>query len=185
MGDSEELEHLIRGCARNDRASQEELYKQLYVPLFCHCRRYFQHDHEAIESVNDGMLKVFEKIGAYRPEKGKFFNWVYTIVRNTALDKFRSSVSIPRPADPGEIAEAVVVEEPGSNPGIWLEDKDVYVLLDRLGPASRVIFGLFYIEGYSIREIADELAISGGTVKWHLSDSRKKLRSVLEKYFND
>jgi RNA polymerase sigma factor (sigma-70 family) len=185
MGDSAALDDLIDGCVRNERASQEKMYKELYVPLFCHCRRYFQNDHEAIESVNDGMLKVFERIGDYQPEKGKFFNWVYTIVRNTALDKIRSLVSIPRPTDPGDIAEELVVEEAGSNPGAWLEDKDVYVLLDRLGPASRVIFGLYYIEGYSIREIAEELAISAGTVKWHLSDSRKRLRGVLEKHFND
>ena len=91
----EELQQVIQGCVRNERASQERLYKEYYVPLFCLCRRFFQNDHEAIESVNDGMMKVFSGIGSYRAEKGKFFNWVYTIVRNTALDKLRAGVILP------------------------------------------------------------------------------------------
>jgi RNA polymerase sigma-70 factor (ECF subfamily) len=66
-----------------------------------------------------------------------------------------------------------------------LEGKDLYLLLDRLSPATRVICGLFYLEGYSIKDIAEQLTISGGTVKWHLSESRKKLRSILERHFNE
>ena len=181
----EDLQQIIRGCARNDRISQEKLYKQFYVPLFCLCRRFFQNEHEAIESVNDGMLKVFEHIGTYRAEKGKFFNWVYTIVRNTALDKFRASAATAMRAEAYEMAEALPETDINNNPLISLEGKDVYALLDRLSPATRVICGLFYIEGYPIKDIADQLTISTGTVKWHLSESRKKLRSILERHINE
>jgi len=156
------------------------LYREFYVPLFCMCRRYFQNDHEAVESVNDGMLKVFQHIGTYQAEKGKFFNWVYTIVRNTALDKFRASAAAAFRSESGDITEA----DTGTNPLIALEGKDLYRLLDRLSPATRVICGLFYLEGYSVNDIADQLSISGGTVKWHLSESRKKLKSILERHFS-
>ncbi|MBS1661444.1 MAG: sigma-70 family RNA polymerase sigma factor [Bacteroidetes bacterium] len=179
----EDLDQIIRGCLRNDRKSQEKLYKQFYVPLFCLCRRFFQNDHEAIESVNDGMMKVFERIGMYNAEKGKFFNWVYTIVRNTALDKFRSSTVLR--AESYEVAETIAETDLHANPLVSLEGKDLYILLDRLSPATRVICGLFYIEGYTIKDIAEQLAISSGTVKWHLSESRKKLKSILERHFND
>ena len=181
----EDLQQIIRGCARNDRTSQEKLYKQFYVPLFCLCRRFFQNDHEAIESVNDGMLKVFEHIGSYRPEKGKFFNWVYTIVRNTALDKFRSSAAGLLRSESYEMAESIPETDINNNPLVMLEGKDLYLLLDRLSPATRVICGLFYLEGYSIKDIAEQLTISSGTVKWHLSESRKKLRSILQRHFNE
>lgn len=179
----EDLEQIIRGCVRNDRRSQEKLYKQFYVPLFCLCRRFFQNEHEAIESVNDGMMKVFERIDMYNAEKGKFFNWVYTIVRNTALDKFRSSTALR--AESYEVEEVAAETDLSTNPLVSLEGKDLYILLDRLSPATRVICGLFYIEGYAIKDIAEQLAISGGTVKWHLSESRKKLKSILERHYND
>ena len=162
--------------------SQEKLYRQFYVPLFCLCRRFFENDHEAIESVNDGMLKVFQHIGTYQAEKGKFFNWVYTIVRNVALDKFRASTTVA--LAPYETAELIPETDVNTNPLTSLEGKDLYRLLDRLSPATRVICGLFYLEGYSIKDIADRLSISGGTVKWHLSESRKKLKLILERHFS-
>lgn len=181
----EEFDPLIRGCLRNDRKSQEGLYRKLYVPLFLACRRLFSHDHEAIESVNDGMLKVFENISSFQPEKGKFFNWVYTIVRNAALDKIRSAVMQNTRTDAltatGDTAEA----DESYNPLSSLEEKDLYMLLDRLPPATRAISTLFYVEGYSVREIATRLAIQTGTVKWHLSDGRKKLKPIAERLLNE
>lgn len=172
---------VIEGCIRNDRRSQEKLYKQFFPALFCLGKRFFQHDHEAIEAVNDGMLKVYKNISSYRADKGIFFNWVYTIVRNTALDKLKISVPIPRRS---EDLSAIAEPGAGDNPLLALEAKDVYNLLDHLPPATRAVCSLFYLEGYSIKDIADQLQISPGTAKWHLSESRKRLKEVFEKHFN-
>ena len=179
----EDLEQIIAGCIRNDRKSQEKLYRQFYVPLYCLCRRFFHNQHEAVESVNDGMMKVFERIDTYRPERGRFFNWVYTIVRHTALDKLRASLAWTIRTD---LLDAVDMEiDSGDNPLRSIEEKDIYRLLDGLTPATRVIFDLFYIENYSIRDVAEELSISAGTVKWHLSDGRRRLKSLMEQHFNE
>jgi RNA polymerase sigma-70 factor (ECF subfamily) len=183
--DLEELHKIIQGCSRNDRSCQEKLYKLYYVPLFCLCRRFFRNDHEAIESVNDGMMKVFSSMDSYRPDKGKFFNWVYTIVRNTALDKFRSAVSIPSRPDLNGLADTVPDTDNRGNPILAMEEKDIFILLDELSSATRVVCNLFYIEGYSIKDISEQLKISAGTVKWHLSESRRKLRSIFERHFNE
>jgi RNA polymerase sigma factor (sigma-70 family) len=129
------------------------------------------------------MMKVFERIGSYRPERGRFFNWVYTIVRHAALDKLRASVAATSQTD--VLDEAGPEIDSGENPFRSMEEKDIYRLLDRLTPATRVIFDLFYIENYTIRDIAEELSIAAGTVKWHLSDGRRKLKSLLEQHFNE
>ncbi len=181
MAETEDLQQIILGCGRNDRASQEKLYKQFYAPLFCLCRRFFPNTDDAVEALNDGMLKVFEKIGSYQEGKGRFFTWVYTIVRNTAIDKFRKDISVPA-TDPAGLEETLIEESTYGNPAKGLEELDLVVLFEGLSPASRVISTLFYLEGYKIREIAETLGISAGTVKWHLSESRKKLKSIFDKY---
>jgi RNA polymerase sigma-70 factor (ECF subfamily) len=147
------------------------------------CRRFFSNQHEAVESVNDGMMKVFERIGTYSPERGRFFNWVYTIVRHTALDKLRSAVA--RTIRTDVLDDEMPETDTGDSPLRSMEQKDIYRLLDRLTPATRIIFDLFYIENYTIREIVDELSVSAGTVKWHLSDGRRKLKSLVEQHFNE
>lgn len=168
-------EDLIAGCIRNDRTSQEKLYRAFYEPLYCMCRRYFRNEHEAIEAVNDGMLKVFEHVASFDASKGRFFNWVYTIVRRAALDKLKRSGALA-------FTSVVPLDFPVL-PSLDLPLSDVYKLLDSLNPATRVVCSLFYLEDYSIRDISLCLGISAGTVKWHLSESRRKLRVVFEKHY--
>jgi len=130
------------------------------------------------------MLKVFSSIVDYRKEKGNFFNWVYTIVRNTALDKLRPQHRSMLTTDHNNGIENLPENANGHNPLIALEGKELYHLLDQLSPATRMVCNLYYIEGYSVRDIATRLEIAEGTVKWQLSEGRKKLRTVLEKQLN-
>ena len=170
---------LINDCAANNRLSQEKLYRMFYPSLILLCKRFFKQDHEAIEAVNDGMMKVFKKISSYDATKGEFFNWVYTIVRNTALDKIR----LVRFQTAGELNERLP-DMGEDNPLKKLEWKDVYTLLDTLPAATRAVCSLYYLEGFSVKEISVQLTVSEGTVKWHLSETRKKLKPVLEKYYS-
>jgi RNA polymerase sigma factor (sigma-70 family) len=126
------------------------------------------------------MLKVYKNIDRFREDRGAFFNWVYTIVRNTALDKLKLVVPIP------QRAETLSGIEPasGDNPLLSLESREVFRLLDHLSPATRVVCSLFYLEGFPVKDIAERLRLSTGTVKWHLSESRKKLKEIFEKHFN-
>ena len=173
----EDLNLLIRECAANNRLRQEKLYRRFYPALILLCRRFFSDDHVAMEAVNDGMMKVYRNISSYNPAKGDFFNWVYTVVRNTALDKLKLA-RFPDIVQMNGSSEPVHEE----NPLKTLEEKDIYTLLDELAPATRVVCSLFYLEGFSIKDISEKLDLSAGTIKWHLSETRKKLKPVLEKY---
>lgn len=175
----DDLNEIIRNCVKNDRLSQEKLYRHFYPSMFCLCKKFFQDDHAALEAVNDGMMKVFRALPDYKHDQGSFFNWVYTVVRNTALDKFKITI---QPVD-GNVEE---FDEADNTRSILqnLEWKDIYHFLNRLPPATRLVFSLFYLEQYLIPDIANRLQISTGTVKWHLSESRKIMQPVLKKYFS-
>jgi RNA polymerase sigma factor (sigma-70 family) len=151
----------------------------MYPSMFCMCKKFFQDDHVALEAVNDGMIKVFKALPDYKYNQGRFFNWVYTIVRNVAVDKLRVTVK----ATVGNIDE---YDEADNTRSILqnLEWKDIYQFLDRLPPATRLVFSLFYLEQYKIPEIASQLQISSGTVKWHLTESRRIMKPVLTSYFS-
>ena len=174
-----ELDELIKGCIENNRIAQEKLYKKFYPSLFLLCRRFFADDRDALESLNDGMLKVFRNMAKYNPAGGEFFNWAYTVVRNNALDKLKLSTA---PA-PQQLTDDIVLHT--DNPLQSLEQKDVYILLDALQPATRAVCSLFYIEGFQIREISERLQMSSGTVKWHLSETRKQLKVIFKKYYSN
>jgi RNA polymerase sigma factor (sigma-70 family) len=173
----EELYQLIQDCAANDKLSQERLYRKFYPVLFLLCKRFFSDEHQAMETLNDGMLKVFRNIGRYKAEKGAFFNWIYTIILNTAINKSKGV----RHPDAQELKDdnLFVVTD---NPFHLIEWKDIYVFLDMLPPATRIVCNLFYLEGFSIHDIGERLHLRPGTVKWHLNETRKKLKPILERH---
>ena len=49
----------------------------------------------------------------------------------------------------------------------------------QLPSVSQEVFRLYAIEGYTHAEIAENLNMSEGTSKWHLSTARQKLREQL------
>jgi len=54
-------------------------------------------------------------------------------------------------------------------------------LVDLLPPTTQKVFKLYAIEGFTHVEIAKQFEISVGTSKWHLSNARQKLKSLLAK----
>lgn len=172
------MDDLIKGCAANDRLSQEKLYRLFYPGLILLCKRFFADDHEAIEVLNNGMLKVYRNINAFDGSKGSLFNWAYTIVRNAALDQLKKK-RFPSTQELDERAELT----PENTTVLQIESKAFYALLDTLQEPGRVICSLFYVESFTVKEIAHHLQMQEGTVKWHLHQARKKLKPVLENYY--
>ena len=170
----ENLHDIIEGCKSNDRLSQEKLYRQFYPGLFALCKKFFTQNDDVLTSLNDGMLNVFKNIKQYDPAKGELFNWVYTIVRNAAITHLNSK-KILRPTT--EIT--VQIENLlNYNPFKELEWNDIYFYLDKLPPATRAVCTLHYLEGFAIKEISERLDLSEGTIKWHLSEGRSRLRTL-------
>ena len=56
------------------------------------------------------------------------------------------------------------------------EKRELLGSVERLPARVGEIIRLHYFEGLSVAEIADRLRISAGTVKWQLSDGRKRIR---------
>lgn len=170
----EDIDKIIAGCIRNDRASQEKLYRQFYPGLFALCKKFFEDNHDILTALNNGMMNVLKNIAQYDPAKGTLFNWTYSIVRNAAISQLKSKknefVNVEITEQIEQKAQYCPFEE--------LEWNEIYFQLAKLPAATRGVCTLYYIEGFSIKEIAAQLNLSEGTVKWHLSESRHKLKSL-------
>ncbi|MEO8414944.1 MAG: sigma-70 family RNA polymerase sigma factor [Ginsengibacter sp.] len=171
--------HYIEGCKRQDRLSQEKLYRQFYPALFALCKTFFEDNHEIVTALNNGMLKVFKNIDQYNAGKGTFFNWVYTVVRNAALTEIRNKKTGGLPVYTGSL--------PGTDSFNPFEEKEwdvIYELLHKLPVTTRGVCTLYYNEGFSIKEIAASLEMKEGTVKWHLNEGRTRLKNMFAPNFD-
>ena len=170
------LHHIVKGCKSNDRKSQEELYRLFYPAMFTLCKKFFSDEHEIQTALNNGMMKAFKNINQFDSARGSFFNWTYTIVRNACLTQIRDR-KVDYTTELKEEMLDVLQYDPFQSSN-W---EDIFHYLNKLPTTTRAICSLFYLEGFSIKEIEQELEMKEGTIKWHLSESRKKLKDIFLK----
>ncbi len=172
----EELSTLILGCREGRRDAQEKLYKKLYPKMMSVVKRYtnqYQY-HIAEEILNNGFLKVFNKIDSYKYE-GSFEGWVRRIIVNSVYDYVRQNT---------KYMEKVVFVEKDEVINTDLASKmrydELMKLVQQLPENTRAVFNMFVIEGLPHKEICEILKISEGTSKWHLFEARKILKQKIE-----
>ncbi len=171
----ENIDSIISGCRNNDRRSQELLYRNFYGAMMSFCLRYTKNEQDALEVLNTGFFKVLKNIHQYDEQKAALYTWIRTIILNTCIDfiKAKNGRIVQQ-----ELDQAAGVDLP---PEVFskMSSEDILRVVRKLPPATQAVFNLYVMEGYGHREIAQLLQISEGTSKWHLSEARKQLKTMI------
>lgn len=170
---NKKLKKLVDGCLKNNRRSQEKLYKYFFDDMFRPCYKMLRNEDDALDALNQGFLKVFVKLEHYSGQ-GTLNGWIYKIVYFTTLDYISSRKK--RFEELGDEAMSSVFDAQIDNA---LQLEDIKTEIENLPKATKVVFELYAIEGYTHAEIAERLGISTGTSKWHLSKAREYLKAAL------
>ena len=170
------IDDLMEGCKAGDRKMQELLYKQTASKMLVVCMRYARDRMEAEDVLQQGYIKVFQKISSYRGE-GSFEGWIRTVMVNTAIESYRKNL---------RTLNVVPIEEAFEQPATGFDFsrlgmQDLMGLIQKLSDGYRVVFNMYIIEGYSHKEIAATLGISEGASKSQLSRARAILKEEIIK----
>lgn len=172
-----ELIELIDGCLKEDRRTQELLYKRYSNRMWGVCLRYSRSREEAEDILQEGFMKVFDNIGKFKFE-GSFEGWVRRIMVNTALRHYNKSVfKEEKLANDDEEIDALVDPAALAN----ISEKELLRVIDELPEGYRVVFNLYVIEGYDHKEIAEMLGIAESTSRSQLTKARLMLQKRLNK----
>jgi len=172
--------YIIRACIRKERWAQQMLYEEFYSPLIAICLRYTRHDDEAMDLLHESFIKIFRSIHKYQPGTS-LGAWMRRITVNTAIDYFRRNTR-RRTED---IDLAFDLRSPDADAVSQCTEQEILAAVQQLTPAYRTVFNLYVIEGYSHREIADQLAITESTSRSNLVKARAKLQDMLhEKHYS-
>ncbi len=167
-------DELIKGCLRRDSGAQKTLYDMYSSKMYGLCYRYVKDSMEAEDILVTAFMKVFDKIQQFKSE-GSFEGWIRRIVVNEALTFLRRNRSMYLET---ELEQAD--REPDYNAlSDHLEEEDLLNMIQELPTGYRIVFNLYAIDGYSHKEIAEQLGISENTSKSQLSRARTYLQKVL------
>ena len=135
----------------------------------------------ADELVQEVMLKVWQKAGAFNAEKAAASTWIYTIARNSRTDLFRRLQKFDTPLSADDVSGSQESEEAF----MVLHQKrgrdKIRGLIDELPNDQAQILAKVYMEGKSHSEVAGELDIPLGTVKSRVRLALQKLQIRFEK----
>lgn len=132
----------------------------------------------AEEVLQDVFIKIWDKIEAYDPSKGKLFTWMLNIARNQAIDKTRSK-EINKEKKTSGIENVVSRIDQQDFVELQVEGIGVQEMLKLLPAEQKFIVLKLYFEGYTQSEVAEEFDIPLGTVKTRLRLAMQQLRSTL------
>src|ERR1700757_4973750 len=82
------IDELLKRCKGGERKAQELLYKQFAAKMMGVCLRYATDKMEAEDMLQNGFIKVFQKINDYRGD-GSFEGWIRRIMVHSSIEYYR------------------------------------------------------------------------------------------------
>jgi RNA polymerase sigma-70 factor (ECF subfamily) len=166
-------EELVRGCIDKNPKAQKVLFERFSRKMMGVCLRYADRSEEADDMLQNGFIRVFEKIETFRGT-GSLEGWVRKIMVNEALTFLRKNKAMRMNID---IEDAKYLVPGNNHVGEKINEKDLLKMIQQLPTGFRTVFNMYAIEGYSHKEIAEQLGITEGTSKSQYSRAKTHLQN--------
>ena len=150
----------------------EELVVKTYADMvYKIAYRYTANPTDAEDVFSETFLAYFKKDRAFESEELRKA-WLIRVTINCAKEFLGNKT-------PWAELNEELAEDPARSSSVELR-MDLREAINRLRPEYREAILLYYIEGLSVKEVAEVLGRKVDTVKVHLSRAREKLRDFLE-----
>jgi RNA polymerase sigma factor (sigma-70 family) len=167
-------DELVAGCRGKNRRAQQQVYTAYSGKMYALCCRYVKNKMEAEDVLVTAFTKVFDKVDQFKSE-GSFEGWIRRIMVNECLTWIRKNRAMYIETD----LEKADYEPDYNSLSDHLEAEELMRLTQQLPAGYQLVFNLYAIDGYSHKEIAEQLNISENTSKSQLSRARTYLQKLL------
>ena len=145
--------------------SEQEALRGFLLALCCGKRD------DADDIAQETLVKAYLSSAGYRDE-GKFRAWLLKIARNTFLNHKASMRTLDDISAARSVASAATTDSA-------FRHQELYMALATLSAKERSAVVMFYMSGYSVKEIADITDCTVDAVKKQLSRGRDNLKTIL------
>jgi len=173
-------QELIDKCLGNDPFAQELLYRRFAPKMYGICLRYVRQREDASDILQEGFIRVFTNLKAYRGD-GSFEGWVRRIIVNTAINHYKANTKYSRDLSVDEVHISANIDNDALS---RLSTEELLKLVQELPDGFRMVFNLFVIEGYDHKEIGQMLGVTENTSKSQLHRAKIALQKKLLKEYN-
>ena len=171
-----ETNKMVQACLIGDQRAQRFFYDKYKVKMYGLCMRFSSSQTEAEDMLMEGFYKVFRDLKQFK-NQCPLEAWVRRVMVNSALMHLRKRHR--------DLTKAIGLEEiPGDiiskdDPMEQLNAEAIVHVIQKLPTGFRTVFNLFAIEGYSHREIGEQLSISESTSRSQYARAKSALRKMI------
>jgi RNA polymerase sigma factor (sigma-70 family) len=164
---------LINRAAEGDDAAFKTIYDQISGKMYSLCLRYATSSDEANDFFQDGFIKLYRNLSAFRHD-GSFEGWARRIFVTTCLDELKKK-KIPF----SDLDESINIKGNDTSVLDKLSHDQLMKIITDLPDGYRTIINLYVIEDYSHKEIGEMLGITESGSKSKLHKARTYLKNLL------
>ena len=167
---------LMQRVASGEEAAAVELYDRFGALVFKSSRQVLSTRAEAEDAVQEVFVRLWKTADRYDPSRAKLVTWVMLIARRHLIDRLRRRQV--RPTDLSLEGDPAPANEGHTSPtGETIErDQLIHQRIAELPVLQREVIERAYLQGFTLREVAEQLEAPLGTIKSALSRGLARLR---------
>jgi len=168
---------LMHRLASGEEEAMAELYDRFGSLVYKVARQILPTQNECDDAVQEIFLRLWQTADRYDPRRAKLVTWVMLISRRHLIDRLRRRAARPGMA----VVEGDVDQlEPSDGPEVDSEVSErndaLLAMIAELPELQRTVIERAYLQGFTLREVSEQLDAPLGTIKSALSRGLVKLR---------
>lgn len=169
---------LMQRVAADDEAAVEELYARFSSLVFKVARQLMPSRAEAEDAVQEVFVRLWQTADRYDPRRAKLVTWVMLIARRHLIDRLRRQAVRPGESSFETEWTGPSNQEPGPDRAPQDVERNARLMqrIAELPELQRIVIERSYLQGYTLREVSEQLGAPLGTIKSALSRGLVRLR---------
>lgn len=157
------------------------LFKRYQLPLYVYVFELVGEEQASLDIVQETFISAARNISGLR-ENGKFGGWLFGIAHQRCIHLWRKRHTRGEEPLSDELAQGLYIEDDGPSDLLIRHEQEAQFmkLLNQLPLPQRSVLLLYFVEDFSIEEIADVTHTQAGTVKSRLFYAKKALKKLVE-----
>jgi len=184
-----EEKQLVRLAQQGSPAAYEELVTKYQPKVYSMALSFTRNREAADDLAQEVFLKVFRSFRTFK-KGARLGSWLYRVTYNASIDHLRKKGAAPEPVE-----DDVLERLSGSGHGLHqsappdpaeaaetgqIQDR-IARALETISPQERAVFVLRHYEDLMLKDIAESLGLSIGSVKSYLFRAVRKLQKELRR----